>query len=172
MRGVKRVCDARGKGCPPSALVSFEMPRHALHHRESSGVAWGAWLMDLRQDLLGESAKYLRCSSAALVPASAGSLWSEKRQRVRKRDLTVAFHGMRRTKSGGRASQVLCRLTEQILAEIHQPCTPRDPRTLAMVQGVTRHFERNQRRRRAPPSTGVTYPLYPPHLPLVGVNRG
>jgi len=69
VRGVKRVCDARGRGCPPSALVSFEMPRHALHHRESSGVAWGAWLMDLRQDLLGESAKYLRCSSTAFCPA-------------------------------------------------------------------------------------------------------
>jgi len=27
------------------------------------------------------------------------------------------------------------------LAEIHQPTAPRDPRTLAMVQCATRHFE-------------------------------
>ena len=38
----------------------FEMPRRALHHRESSRVVWGAWLMDLRQDWPGVSAKHLR----------------------------------------------------------------------------------------------------------------
>jgi len=60
VRGVKRVSGARGKGCPPSALVLFEMPRHALDHRESSGVACGTWLMDLRQDLPGGSAKHMQ----------------------------------------------------------------------------------------------------------------
>jgi len=69
VRGVQRVSGARGKGCPPSALALFEMPRHALHHRESSGVAWGTWLMDLRQDSPGGSAKHLRCSSTAVCPA-------------------------------------------------------------------------------------------------------
>ena len=48
------------KRVPPAALVLFEMPRHALHHRESSGVAWGAWSMDLRNDSPGGSAKHLR----------------------------------------------------------------------------------------------------------------
>ena len=38
----------------------FEMPRRALHQRESSGVVWGPWLMDLRQDWPGGSAKHLR----------------------------------------------------------------------------------------------------------------
>ena len=38
----------------------FEMPRHPLHHRESSGVALGDRLMYLRQDWPGESTKYLR----------------------------------------------------------------------------------------------------------------
>ena len=64
---------------------------------------------------------------------------------VRKRDQTGAFHGLRRTKGGVRSSQVLCGPAGRILAEIHQPCAPRDPRTLAMGKGVTRHFEQNQR---------------------------
>ena len=68
------VSGAHGKGCPPSALVLFEMPRHALHRRESSGLAWGAWLMDLRQDWRGGSAKHLRWSSVALVTADRGKL--------------------------------------------------------------------------------------------------
>jgi len=80
---------------------------------------------------------------------SAGSLWSGKPQMVRKRDHTGAFHRLRRTKGGGRLLQVLCGPAGQILEEIHQPCARSDPRTLAMVQGVTRHFEQNQRSRRA-----------------------
>jgi len=37
----------------------FEMPRRAQHHRESSGVAWGAWPMNLLQDwLVGSSKSY------------------------------------------------------------------------------------------------------------------
>jgi len=80
--------------------------------------------------------------------ASAGSLWSGKRQIVRKRDQTGVFHGLRQTKDGGRPSQVLCGPAEPIAAEIHQPWAPRQPRILAMVQGVTRHFEQNQCKRR------------------------
>ena len=34
----------------------FSMPRRAPHHRESLGVAWGAWFMILRQDWLDGSA--------------------------------------------------------------------------------------------------------------------
>jgi len=44
---------------------------------------------------------------------------------------------------------------------------PTPPRTLAMVQGVTRHFEQHQRRRRAPLATGARYPLYPLTYPLL-----
>ena len=43
-----------------------------------------------------------------------------------------------------RPSQVSCGPSEPILAEIHQPNTPRDPRNLAMVRCATRHFEQNQ----------------------------
>jgi hypothetical protein len=43
----------------------------------------------------------------------------------------------RRTKGGGRPSQVLCGPAGPGLAEIHLPSTPRDPQTLAMVQGAT-----------------------------------
>ena len=125
------------------------MPRRTLHHRESSGVAWGGWSMDLRQ---GRSATHLRWSSAALR-SSELPVWSRLRtiwrfpdqggsetvcEMVRKRDQTGQF---RRTKGGERPAQVICRPFEPILAEIHQPTTPRDPRTLAMVQCATRHFE-------------------------------
>jgi len=76
-------------------------------------------------------------------------------------------------KGDRRPSQVLCGPAAPILAEIHQPCAPRDPRTLATVQGVTRHFEQNQRRRRAPLAMGARYHLSPPYLPLINsVNRG
>ena len=62
------------------------------------------------------------------------------------------------TKGGGRPSQVLCGPAEPIAAEIHQPWAPRHPRILAMVQGVTQHFEQNQHKRRTP-ATGAIYPL-------------
>ena len=67
--------------------------------------------------------------------------WSGKRQMVRKRDQTGPSHGQRRTKGGGRSSQALLVPSGPILAEISQPNAPRDPRTLAMVQCATRHFE-------------------------------
>jgi hypothetical protein len=71
---------------------------------------------------------------------------------------------------------VLCGPAEPIAAEIHQPWAPRHPRILVMVQGVTRHFEQNQRKRRTTchgaAATGAIYVLYPPHLPLISVNRG
>ena len=47
----------------------------------------------------------------------------------------------RRTKDGGRLLQVLCGPVGPILADKYQPSALRDPRTLAMVQGATRHFE-------------------------------
>ena len=78
---------------------------------------------------------------------------------------TADTHGLRGDKGGRRSSQVLCGPAGQILAEIRPPCAPRDPRTLAMVQGVTRHFEQNQRSRRGPlgvaPDTLFTPLIYP-----------
>jgi len=40
-----------------------------VHHRESSGGLWRAWLMDRRQDCPDKSSKHLRRSPAVLVPA-------------------------------------------------------------------------------------------------------
>jgi hypothetical protein len=60
---------------------------------------------------------------------------------VRNRDQKGAFGGLRLTKGGVRSSQVLCGLAGPILAEIHQPSAPHDPRTLAMVQRDPGHFE-------------------------------
>jgi len=54
----------------------------------------------------------------------------------------------RRTKGGERPAQVICRPSEPMLAEIHQPTAPRDPRTLALVQCTTRHFEQVRTNRR------------------------
>jgi len=68
-------------------------------------------------------------------------VWSRFRTIWRFPDQGDPDDGLRRTKGGGRSSQVLCGPAGPILTEIHQPCAPRDPRTLAMVQGVMRHFE-------------------------------
>ena len=40
--------------------------RVTLHHRESSGAAWGDRSMDFHQDWPGESTEYLRSSHGAL----------------------------------------------------------------------------------------------------------
>jgi len=61
---------------------------------------------------------------------------------VRKRDQTLG--PIRRTapdKGGGRSLQALLVTSGPLLRAIHQPSAPRDPRTLAMVQGATRDFE-------------------------------
>ena len=47
----------------------FEIPRHALHHRQSSGGVWHAWLIDRRQDCRDESATHLRRPPAVRFPA-------------------------------------------------------------------------------------------------------
>jgi len=47
----------------------FETPRRALYHRKRTGVMWGAWLLDLRQDRPGEDEKRLRLSSVDLFQA-------------------------------------------------------------------------------------------------------
>jgi len=128
------------------------MPRRTLHHRESSGVAWGGWLIDLRQDWLERSANHLRWSFAALC-SSELPVWSRLRTIWRFPDQGGSDDGLRdgpktrpdgqfrRTKGGERPAQVICRPFEPILAEIYQPTAPRDPRTLATVQCATRHFE-------------------------------
>jgi len=89
----------------------FEIPRRTLHNRESSGVAWGGWLMDLRQGWLVRFATHLRWSSAALR-SSELPVWSRLRtgpsgvfrtsgglttvcEMVQKRDQTGSFEEQR-----------------------------------------------------------------------------
>jgi len=129
------------------------MPRRALHQRESSGVAWGVWSMDLWQAWLGRSANHLRWSFAPPFvhrnypfvrvsgpsrrpssdpPGPENARWSGNETRR-----VVPKNNGRR----GRPSQVICGPSEPILAEIHQPSAPRDPQIFAMVQCATRQFE-------------------------------
>jgi len=135
------------------------MPRRALHHRKSSGVAWGLWSMNLRQHWPGRSANHLRWSSAALC-SSELPVWSRFRtisqtvvrppwsgnfQMVRKRDQKGPSHGQRPTKGGGRSSQaLLVPSSGPILAEIYQPkphTTPELPQWCSARRGNSNKYQ-------------------------------
>ena len=47
----------------PASCAGFVASRPAPSRGFGGGVAWGPWLMDLRRDWLGGSAKHLRWSS-------------------------------------------------------------------------------------------------------------
>jgi hypothetical protein len=66
----------------------------ALHHRESSGPTWGAWLMNLSQDWPGGSKKHLQWSSAALC-SSEPPAWSPVRTFWRFPEQKASDDGMR-----------------------------------------------------------------------------
>ena len=75
----------------------------------------------------------VRCvKRATQIPGNAG-----RSGHATRRQLVSA--GQR--KGVGRSSHVLCGPAWPILAEIHQPMAPHDPRNLALVQGATMHFE-------------------------------
>jgi len=123
--------------------------------------------MDLRQGRLVRSATHLRWSSAALR-SSELPVWSRLRTIWRFPDQGGSDDGLRdgpetrldgqfrRTKGGERPAHVICRPSEPILAEIHQPTAPHDPRTLAMVQCATRHFEQKPAEEGAQPFAFLT----------------
>ena len=167
MRGLKRVNGARGR-CSPFVLVLFEMLRHALHHREDSGVAWGPWLMDLRRDWLGGSAKHLRWSSAAFCPRA-------DRQRQQ------APSGPENDRSSGNATKrelsTVCARPKTV--DDHRRCfavPPSQSRRRSINHGPHATPSPNPRhgagrdatkpaQEAGTPATGAIYPLYPSPTP-------
>ena len=129
----------------------FEL-RRAPHHREGSRGALGRSISARigpkgpQSTCYGRPPAFVRRnrpSGRTSGPSRADRVrpQSRKRQVVRKRDQTGPYDGMRLTKVGRRSSQAHLVLSGPMLAEIHQPSAPHDPRSLAMVQGATRHFE-------------------------------
>jgi len=177
VRGVKRVNGARGSravaGCTPFALVLFEMPRHALHHREDSGLAWGPWLMDLRRDWLGGSTKHLRWSSTASCPRA-----DRQRQQVPLVRKTTDRTETRPNGSFPRSAPDQRRWTTIAGAlRVRRANRDGDPSTMGPTpppnprDGAGRDTTKPAQKA-GTPATGAIYPLYPPHLPLISLNRG
>jgi len=112
-------------------LVDGSLPGLARTVRKSPTMVVRAALCSSELPVCSRSGPSRRPSSDPPGPESARWSGNETRRAVPRNK------GQR-----GRPSQVICRPYEPILAEIHQLSAPLDPRTLAMVQCATRHFEK------------------------------